>query len=125
VSDHRSTVRHTHGIAFASEAKGLLHFQSKIQIFPPGHVYDSRLDEFICWAPRYWDECCTYNTDVESIKQSIYYYMNNAVKMRIESAERPIGFFLSGGLDSSIIAALGKNILGNIQTFSIGLERCT
>jgi asparagine synthase (glutamine-hydrolysing) len=113
--------RHDQGIAFASEAKGLLQFRSKIEIFPPGHLYDSRFDEFICWIPRYWDGCID-NANVESIKETIYYYINNAVKLRIESAERPIGFFLSGGLDSSIIAALGKKILGSIQTFSIGLE---
>jgi asparagine synthase (glutamine-hydrolysing) len=33
-----------------------------------------------------------------------------------------VGFFLSGGLDSSIVAALGAQKLGKIKTFSIGLE---
>jgi asparagine synthase (glutamine-hydrolysing) len=113
--------RHPQGIAFASEAKGLLHFQSKIEIFPPGHIYDSKFDEFICWASRYWDGNRD-NANIESITDTIDYYLNNAVQMRIESSERPLGFFLSGGLDSSIIAALGKKFLGKINTFAIGLE---
>ena len=113
--------RHSQGIAFASEAKGLLHFGSKIEIFPPGHIFVSKFDRFICWYPCYWDSPMDH-ANVESITESIEYYMYNAVEKRIHSSEKPVGFFLSGGLDSSIIASLGKKILGNIQTFSIGLE---
>ena len=35
-------------IAFASEVKALLYLNSEIHIFPPGHVYDSYLDGFVC-----------------------------------------------------------------------------
>jgi len=48
--------------------------------------------------------------------------LENAVHERIENTERDIGFLLSGGLDSSLIASIATRKLGKIKTFSIGLE---
>ena len=47
------------------------------------------------------------------------------MKIRIENTDRPIGFLLSGGLDSSLVAAVAKRLLPEgtrLKTFSIGLE---
>jgi len=112
--------RHSKGMAFASEAKALLHFKTKIEVFPPGHLYDSRLDMFVCWAPNYWPSPRD-DSDEEFVKSQIRDLLTEAVDLRVQ-AGRPVGFFLSGGLDSSIVAALGKQSLGKIKTFSIGLE---
>ena len=111
----------TKGIAFASEAKALLQFQTKIEIFPPGHVYDSKLDAFVCYEPNYWDSFTRYTDTVEP---ELFRLLEESVARRIVTSDRPVGFFLSGGLDSSIIASLGKKILKDqkIKTFSIGLE---
>jgi len=38
------------GIAFASEIKALLQFGSQVHVFPPGHVYDSSVDQFVSWC---------------------------------------------------------------------------
>src|SRR5690625_6247991 len=35
----------------------------------------------------------------------------------------PVGSFLSGGIDSTIIVAMAKEINPNIKTFSVGFER--
>ena len=114
--------RHADGIAFSSEAKGLLQFKTKIEIFPPGHIYDSRIDSFICWRLNYWDAPYP-DSDVDYIKDQIYDILHRAVDKRISASEKPVGFFLSGGLDSSIIAAIGqKYSKERIRTFSIGLE---
>ena len=113
--------RHKDGIAFSSEAKGLLQFRNKIEIFPPGHIYDSHNDDFICWSPSYWDHPSIDN-DTDYVKRNLFKVMKQAVQKRLNATDRPVGFFLSGGLDSSIIAALGKKVLGNIRTFAIGLE---
>jgi asparagine synthase (glutamine-hydrolysing) len=52
--------------------------------------------------------------------------LNAAVKKRCQTTERPIACLLSGGLDSSLIAALVCNYFRNegktIETYSIGLE---
>jgi asparagine synthase (glutamine-hydrolysing) len=114
--------RYEHGIAFASEAKALLHFGTKIEIFPPGHFYDSKLDKFFCFAPMYFSGerlQISHNMILEGIRDKL----RDAVRMRMNSTEFPIGFFLSGGLDSSIIAALGASLSCKpIRTFSIGFE---
>ena len=41
-------------IAFASEVKALLFLNSEIHIFPPGHIYDSYINDFVCYHNGYW-----------------------------------------------------------------------
>ena len=109
---------HAKGISFASEAKALTGY---IDIFPPGHLYDPYLNTFVCWAPNYWDHP-RIDTDREFVKDQFRDLIYEAVQKRVTNTERPVGFFLSGGLDSSIVAYLGKKALGTrIKTFAIGL----
>jgi asparagine synthase (glutamine-hydrolysing) len=73
-----------------------------------------------------------YEEDIKSMKEQIYfnirYYLTQAVYKRCTSTERPIACLLSGGLDSSLIAALVSQFYaesGNgiqLETFSIGLK---
>lgn len=106
-------------IAFASEAKALLCLNSKINVFPPGHIYDSRIGDFICYYNCYWHINKSLNTDYKDVlKKSL----ERAVHERLMTTERDIGFLLSGGLDSSLIASIASRKLGRIKTFSIGLE---
>jgi asparagine synthase (glutamine-hydrolysing) len=122
--------RYEHGIAFASEVKSLLHFGTKVEIFPPGHFYDSKFDKFFCYAPMYYSDIKRGNMNVrelytqyQTILDNIEHHLNEAVRIRMETSEFPVGFFLSGGLDSSIIAAIGASLSKTpIRTFSIGLE---
>lgn len=52
--------------------------------------------------------------------------LTEAVERRLES-DVPLGFFLSGGVDSSAVVALARKIVGNrpIDTFSIGFNEAT
>jgi len=110
------------GMAFASEAKALLHFYKPIKHFPPAHIYDSELGQFVCYDPMYYP-CPVDSTSLPDITDNIREKLMNAVKLRMDTSERPIGFFLSGGLDSSTIAAIGAMISKKaIHTFSIGIE---
>lgn len=61
-------------------------------------------------------------SDQSYIKSMIKDLLTNAVKKRLH-ADRPIGFLLSGGLDSSLIVAIASKILdpNNMVCFSIGL----
>jgi asparagine synthase (glutamine-hydrolysing) len=109
----------TNSIAFASEIKALFFLQSEIHIFPPGHIYDSYVNDFICYHNGYWN----INKTVKSgFHRQLRYIFEKAVIERINNTERDIGFLLSGGLDSSLIASIATRELGKIKTFSIGLE---
>jgi len=106
-------------IAFASEVKALGSLQSEVHIFPPGHFYDSYLDDFVCYHTGYWyiNKYIT-NCEIEDIRTTL----EKAVNIRLNNTEREIGFLLSGGLDSSLIASIASRRLGKIKTFSIGLK---
>ena len=106
------------GVAFASEMKALhSNFKgSKVHIFPPGHFYDSKLDKFICYYPTYWNRQFNRVVHIKDL-------FTNAVQTRVLNTDRPVGYFLSGGLDSSLVAALGARLTkAPIKTFSIGLD---
>ena len=107
-------------IGFASEAKALV-FMDHLDQFPPGHYWSSdEPDHFDQWYshdyPLHTDQSEAYLLD--GIRQ----YLTSAVKKRLMS-ERKVGCLLSGGLDSSLIAALvAKHYDGELETFSIGLK---
>ena len=106
-------------IAFASEVKALLWLNSEIHIFPPGHIYDSYVDDFVCYHTTYWpvNRYLVHN-HLRAVREAL----EHAVHDRLETTERDVGFLLSGGLDSSLIASIAARKLGTIKTFSIGLE---
>jgi asparagine synthase (glutamine-hydrolysing) len=106
-------------IMFASEMK-VLPSTGPIHIFPPGHIYDSSLDRFICYWPGYWPRREIYvSWPFETLKHTLV----EAVRRRITNTDRKLCFLLSGGLDSSLMVAIARKILGpeaHIKTFSIG-----
>jgi asparagine synthase (glutamine-hydrolysing) len=105
-------------IAFASEAKALRFLQSKVHVFPPGHIYDSYLNDFVCYHTGYWHVNKYTDTYDGNLKETFI----QCVHERLATTERDTGFLLSGGLDSSLIASIAAKKLGKINTFSIGLK---
>lgn len=95
-------------VFFASELKALTSECDKIISFPPGHVYDSVDESTIRYfQPTWWDgdsdnaSAPTNTTDFTRLREAL----EAAVKKRLMS-EVPYGVLLSGGLDSSLIAAI-------------------
>ncbi|XP_049332391.1 asparagine synthetase [glutamine-hydrolyzing]-like isoform X1 [Astyanax mexicanus] len=137
-------------LAVCSEAKGLTqitHSMSepvKIMPFPPGHfeefnlklngkVESVQLERFHCCTeePKHAEyddaEQLGKGFALETVKSNIRILFENAVRKRL-MAHRRIGCLLSGGLDSSLVAAtlvkLSKEqeLQYPIQTFAIGAE---
>ena len=122
-------------ISFASELKVLyeLSVSKNIYSFKPGHYMI--IDNYYFKL----NNLCNYNYykyttfPCNNIKYKLNNYLNkyiikyitDAVKKRVVgTCERPVGCLLSGGLDSSLIAALVNKFYKSttqLQTFSIGL----
>lgn len=63
------------------------------------------------------------HTDEEEVKKQLKILLENAVGKQLVS-DVPIGTFLSGGIDSSLITAIAaKHTDNKIKTFSIGYEK--
>ena len=97
------------GLAFASEAKALLDFCSKIKPFPPGHYYDGK--EFKSYIDLYRTEVLLLKKE-KVIFSGIHDRLVKAVQKRLH-ADVPLGFLLSGGLDSSLVCAIAQRELKN------------
>jgi asparagine synthase (glutamine-hydrolysing) len=117
---------------FSSELKGVPHDFKDVIEFPCGFIisYDNDNDNDKINKITYdisngiYDICINNNYDLIKIKDTLI----NAVKIRL-MADNPdeIGFYLSGGLDSSILCSIASKLVypKKIRTFSIGFEGST
>ena len=106
-------------ILFASEPKNLTGVCKKITPFPPGHYYEN--GKFICY--RDLTEVKTVRTDdLDTIFSNIHDKLLNGIKKRLD-ADAPVGFLLSGGLDSSLVCGVAASLSDKpIETFAIGMD---
>ncbi len=106
-------------IIFCSEARCLVGLCETILPFPPGHYYKD--GKFV----RYADPAAVEKyseDDIETVCEKIREKLIEGVKKRLD-ADVPLGFLLSGGLDSSLVCAISSGILGKkIRTFAIGMD---
>ncbi len=106
-------------IIFASEAKNLVGLCDKIYPFPPGHYYIE--GKFIPY--RDVTSVTDYvKDDLEVVCKNIHDKLVKGIEKRLD-ADAPLGFLLSGGLDSSLVCAVSAKILKKpIRTFAIGMS---
>jgi len=118
----------------ASELKALEGICTKIEVFPPGHYLSSKEGQLVKWYSRTWTDYTAVEnnkTEIAKIRQAL----ENAVHRQLMS-DVPYGVLLSGGLDSSVIAAIAKKYAQKrietddttdawwpqLHSFSVGLE---
>ncbi len=64
-----------------------------------------------------------FSGNVADAAHEVLHALRRATALRVTRADVPVGSYLSGGLDSSLIAALGQEVAGaQFQTFSLRFE---
>jgi len=118
----------------ASEMKAIARVCDDVAAFPPGHVYDSARGELVQWYKRAWRDYDAVQ-GVAADKRELREAFERAVHRQLMS-DVPYGVLLSGGLDSSLVAACaarfarrrvedddhGEAWWPRLHSFAIGLE---
>ena len=95
---------------------------------PPGSILQFHLGEIRIW--KYWDVAQVYHAqkqhpvkDFTEAKQELKHLLRESVRRRL-IADVPVGTFLSGGYDSSLITAMAQEVSTEpVKTFSIGFKQ--
>jgi asparagine synthase (glutamine-hydrolysing) len=118
----------------ASELKALADVCKTIEEFPPGHYYDGQKKEFV----RYYNPAWTDTTTLPSTRftpEALAQSLETAVRKQL-MCDVPYGVLISGGVDSSVIAAIAARMSAKrvesdskepawwprLHSFSVGLK---
>jgi len=105
-------------LVFGSEIKAMLIACDEVGEFPPGHVFTSDTG-----LQRYYrlEGTAESVSEAELAERGVRRRLEAAVRKRL-LADVPVGVFLSGGLDSSLIAALARAHKDPLDSFAVGTE---
>jgi asparagine synthase (glutamine-hydrolysing) len=111
-------------IHFASEIKALLHVPGEIHEFPAGHWWDAAhgFVRYFHIDDLQWNAALPKDLPQAQIEECLRHTLRQAVQKRlIADPGIPVGISLSGGLDSSLIAALAREGRTALDTFVVGM----
>ncbi|NQT24764.1 asparagine synthase (glutamine-hydrolyzing) [candidate division KSB1 bacterium] len=96
-----------------------------IRELPPGHCLtaaDGKVIERKYWEIPFYPESKLINWPAKNISREIEELLYDSIRLRLRS-DVPVGTYLSGGLDSSIVTMLVKKHFNpNVQTFGIRFD---
>jgi asparagine synthase (glutamine-hydrolysing) len=96
-----------------------------VRQLPPGHLLSWERDGSRCYERRWWsasDEGVEPHERLEPVVAEARRLFNESVRTRMV-ADVPVGVFLSGGIDSTLVAvAAARESSQRLQTFTIGYD---
>ncbi|MFI8677391.1 asparagine synthase (glutamine-hydrolyzing) [Bacillus thuringiensis] len=113
-----TALQHYFTYQYGPEPETLTNDINKIE---PGHYLikeiGKEIEVYRYWKPYFNASDNKKEEHIRAIRDVLY----DSVKVHMRS-DVPVGAFLSGGIDSSIIASIAKEINPNLLTFSVGFE---
>jgi asparagine synthase (glutamine-hydrolysing) len=110
--------RNDRHLYFASELKAFDSFDDHVIEFPPGHIFNIYQGYYTYYK---LPQTCRDDLNWENTLAEIRLRLKKAVVKRLMS-DVPLGSFLSGGLDSSLVTALMKQAREKFHTFSVTVK---
>jgi len=109
-------------LMFASEVKSIIEFTSDIKEFPPGSYMMNLLKPEVIKIVDVDNYTIIKDQDFEIQEDKLEYYLLKSMDMRINDNNLNLGVWLSGGLDSSLVAALLREFTDKVYTYSVGYD---
>jgi asparagine synthase (glutamine-hydrolysing) len=113
------SLQHYLSFQYVPEPDTMTRFIKKLQ---PGHYFTKKpglsMDIQSFWTPKFQPVHSSENQLIKEIRD----VLTDSVNVHMRS-DVPVGSLLSGGIDSSFIVSLAKQINPQLKTFTVGFER--
>ncbi|MBI90193.1 MAG: asparagine synthase (glutamine-hydrolyzing) [Candidatus Marinimicrobia bacterium] len=92
----------------------------------PGNVYTLNLKDTSMSITRYFDQLQYYKkekiNDLDTALKEVDLLLHRSIKNRLFSSDLEVGAFLSGGIDSSLVVAIGSEYVDKLKTFTVKFD---